>query len=282
LEELAVCHALGVGGAATVERALWGARAVDLKRPLLLGDPGLDALRLESLAREETHALLAGAREGARGFTPPLVALLGGRGAGGAAGGLLFEATDGASGLLELRERARAGRPLSPREVGARVEGLCAALAALHAAGVTHGDLCLSNLLLRDDDGALLLIDLGSAWSARAPYCPRACRARPRYTSPERAAHAAHAAPDAEPPPWAAPPRAWAQDSFALGAAWHAWVTGEPPDVGAPPRAAALAALGWPPRWAEAVEALMAPSPEGRARPAEVGARDVLWGGAWW
>ena len=287
LQDISVGELLGVGGAGAVERALWGARPLDLKRPLCGLSPPLEERARAALAREEAHALIALRHDQGRLATPALVArLVAGEGAARLTG-LLFEATEGLSAREELRLRTRAGRPLTPREVGARVELLCAALSSLHAAGVTHGDLCLSNVLLRDEDEGLSLIDLGSAWSAELPYCPRACRARPRYTSPERARfeREATSASQGDPrpaPSWASAERSWAQDSFALGACWHEWVTGAPPDLDAPPAARALAALGWPPRWAEAVEALCAPDPEGRPRPAEVGGAEVVWGGAWW
>lgn len=288
LHHISVCHLLGVGGAGTVERALWGERALDLKRPLQGADGGRDERLWVALAREAAHGVIVGAHPSARAHTPPLIARLtsalsleGGEGEG-ALEGLLFEATEGVSALEEARQRARGGAPLTPREVGERLESVCAALSALHAAGVTHGDLCLSNLIIRDEDASPALIDLGSAWSSPHPYTPTACRARPRYTSPERAAFERAPRLDAAPPPWALAERAWSQDAFALGALWHAWVTGAPPDPADRPSAAALSALGWPPRWAEAVEGLMSPSPLSRPRPAEVGAAWTLWGGDWW
>jgi hypothetical protein len=280
LQELSVCELVGVGGAGTVERALWGERALDLKRPLQAPEGGRDGRLWAALAREGAHGALLGARADAGVAYPLLVARL--VAGDGALEGLLFEAIEGVSALGELRQRARGGAPLTPREVGERVGGVCVALIALHSAGVTHGDLCLSNVLIRDEGSSPTLIDLGSAWSARHPYDPAACRARPRYTSPERAAceRAASARSSAAPTPlWAHPERAWAQDAFSLGALWYAWVSGAPPDLCERPRALDLASLGWPPRWAEAVEALMAAAPESRPRIDEVGSAWTLWGG---
>jgi serine/threonine protein kinase len=45
---------------------------------------------------------------------------------------------------------------------------LCSALAAIHAAGVVHGDIKVSNVL-RESDGTLILLDLGSGAELLAP-----------------------------------------------------------------------------------------------------------------
>lgn len=61
-----------------------------------------------------------------------------------------------------LRRVQRAG-PLSPGEVDAAGRHLAMALEALHQHGLVHGDVKPENVFV-DDDGTLVLGDLGSAW----------------------------------------------------------------------------------------------------------------------
>ncbi len=61
-----------------------------------------------------------------------------------------------------LEARLAAHGPLGPREVAAIGLDLCRALAAVHAAGLVHGDLKATNVL-RERGGRLVLVDFGAS-----------------------------------------------------------------------------------------------------------------------
>lgn len=60
-----------------------------------------------------------------------------------------------------LEERLQAGGRLSAREATGVGLALCRALAAIHGAGLVHGDVKASNVM-REEDGNLVLLDFGS------------------------------------------------------------------------------------------------------------------------
>ena len=49
---------------------------------------------------------------------------------------------------------------------------LTSSVAALHKEGVIHGDLHADNVLLRNEDGAVLLIDYGKSIDEKSSYVP--------------------------------------------------------------------------------------------------------------
>jgi len=67
-----------------------------------------------------------------------------------------------------LEQRLRTDGPASPGEAAAIGQDLCRALAAIHAAGLVHGDVKAANVI-RERGGRIVLTDLGSATEAGAP-----------------------------------------------------------------------------------------------------------------
>ena len=124
---------------------------------------------------------------------------------------------------------------------------LCAAVEALHAAGILHRDLKPANVVLRPD-GRLVILDFGLARSAGRSSLTQsgAIAGSPGYLAPEQA----HGQRDLTP----------ACDVHGLGAVWYALLTGEAPFRG-PTVLAALASVvqdvpKWPAGLAPAVEAV--------------------------
>jgi TP53 regulating kinase-like protein len=82
------------------------------------------------------------------------------------AGCITMERVAGASLKTLLLEGALA--PGGP-EAGRLAAAAGAALAALHDGGLIHGDLTTSNMLRREGDGALVIIDYGLSYSSIVP-----------------------------------------------------------------------------------------------------------------
>ncbi len=110
---------------------------------------------------------------------------------------------------LTLEERLQRDGPLGASELVAVGGELCQALAAVHGAGLVHGDLKTSNVV-RAGQGKWVLIDFGAAQLASRDATPR--QGTPDYLAPEVAA--------GEPPTPAA-------DLFALGAVLFRLATGQ-------------------------------------------------------
>ncbi|MDB5100529.1 MAG: putative protein kinase, partial [Cyanobacteria bacterium RYN_339] len=105
--------------------------------------------------------------------------------------------------------------PLPAAQVRALLVALAEALAGLHAAGLTHGDLKRENVVVADD-GAVALVDLALAMpigAAREGFA-----GTPAYLAPEAWRGAAHAP---------------AADWYALGVLGYWLATGHPPFEGA-------------------------------------------------
>ncbi|MBC6943231.1 MAG: DUF4384 domain-containing protein [Xanthomonadales bacterium] len=128
---------------------------------------------------------------------------------------------------------------------------LCAALAAIHGAGLVHGDVKASNVL-RARGGRIVLVDLGAAGTPAALGQALRTQATPSYLSPQARAGA---------------PRSADDDLYALGVLLHYLVTARHPPVAddaprprAPELPAALAAV---------IERALAPQPAQRYRDAD-------------
>ena len=111
-----------------------------------------------------------------------------------------------------LAEAVDCRGPLPVDKVLRLAAGLTEGLTAIHAAGVVHGDLKPSNILLAEDGPRL--IDFGISWAAWASTMPGWSFGSPRFMSPEHALGAAIGPPS---------------DIFSLGAVLTFAATGQGP-----------------------------------------------------
>jgi hypothetical protein len=128
----------------------------------LARDPGLDrdvALKLRPAGGDEADARrdLEEARRLARVRHPNVLAIHGADVRDGRAG-LWTERIEGRT----LEQALAADGPLGAREAALIGVDLCRALAAVHAAGLVHGDVKASNVM-RETGGRIVLMDFGSA-----------------------------------------------------------------------------------------------------------------------
>lgn len=236
-----VLRRLGVGGTASVHLARDGETGdfVVLKhvRAAWAGDRGAEeaALRELEVARRVSH--------------PSLVAVHG-----------FMRADDGVVLVLEhaeggsLRGLLRERGCLAPAEVARLAADAADGLAALHAAGVVHGDIKPENILL-DSAGRAKLTDFGlaSATPSGTTLIKRGGDGvglgTPGYLAPERLRGGA-------PTP--------AADVYALGAVLHEAITGSAwTPEGAPPGGHARHP-GWPASWAPPLGRALAEEPARR------------------
>jgi eukaryotic-like serine/threonine-protein kinase len=92
--------------------------------------------------------------------------------------GMWMELIDGRTLEQELNERGR----WSDREAAAAGQELCRALAAVHAAGFTHGDIKAHNVV-REEGGRLVLMDFGAGRARVSDERPHS--GTPLYLAPE-------------------------------------------------------------------------------------------------
>lgn len=102
----------------------------------------------------------------------------------GHADGLLFLTMEFIAGGTLYQSLTREGT-LSPARVAAMALSLCRGLAAAHAAGVVHGDIKPSNIMMEPERGAVLT-DFGIATAlSEAPNASDGCHGTLDYMSPE-------------------------------------------------------------------------------------------------
>ncbi len=117
-----------------------------------------------------------------------------------------------------LHRRVQRGGPLSPGEVASAGRQLAMALETLHQHSILHGDVKPENVFI-DDDGSMVLGDLGSAW-LRADGGP-ASMMTPPYAAPEV---------------WLGHAPTVASDIYSLGLTLMYAASARAPMAGSPPR----------------------------------------------
>ena len=117
-----------------------------------------------------------------------------------------------------LHRRVQRGGPLSPGEVASAGRQLAMALETLHQHSILHGDVKPENVFI-DDDGSMVLGDLGSAW-LRADGGPAAMMTPP-YAAPEV---------------WLGHAPTVASDIYSLGLTLMYAASARAPMAGSPPR----------------------------------------------
>jgi TolB-like protein/tRNA A-37 threonylcarbamoyl transferase component Bud32/Flp pilus assembly protein TadD len=160
---------LGSGSSSEVYRAYDGRLDCDVALKLFKtqteGDPDLVARRLRE------------ARMLARVRHDNIVQVFGADEHGGRLG-MWMELVEGRTLEQELADRGR----WSGREAAAAGQDLCRALAAVHSAGFTHGDIKAHNVV-REDGGRLVLMDFGAGRSRFSQERPES--GTPLYLAPE-------------------------------------------------------------------------------------------------
>ena len=101
-----------------------------------------------------------------------------------------FVATDEVMALVmdlvegvDLRRQIRERGPLRPADAATVVSQLAAALAAIHAVGIVHGDVKPGNVLVPFEGGSVRLADFGVAHRSSVEYGPT--HGTPEYVAPE-------------------------------------------------------------------------------------------------
>jgi len=123
---------------------------------------------------------------------------------------------------------------------------LCAALGAIHAAGLLHGDVKASNVM-RARGGRIVLADLGAAGAPDTLNASLRTQATPAYLSPQSRDGA---------------PRAASDDLYALGVLLHFLLSGTYPGEGGKSLRERKPTIGAP--LAEVVERALSPDPRRR------------------
>ena len=160
---------LGSGSSADVYRAHDGHLDCDVALKLFKSQPGG--------AREQTGRRLREARMLARVRHDNVVRVFGADEHAGRLG-MWMELVEGRTLEQELTERGR----WSGREAAAAGQELCRALAAVHGAGFTHGDIKAHNVV-REEGGRLVLMDFGAGRSRVSDERPHS--GTPLYLAPE-------------------------------------------------------------------------------------------------
>ena len=94
--------------------------------------------------------------------------------------GLWLELIDG----VTLAEHVRTAGPLGYREAALVGQDVCRALAAVHQAGLVHGDVKAQNVM-RERGGRIVLMDFGIGRDLRAPQSESSSGGTPLYMAPE-------------------------------------------------------------------------------------------------
>lgn len=148
-----------------------------------------------------------------------------------------------------LRARLATERTLPPALLLNVAAELAGALAAVHAAGIVHGDLSATNVML-DAEGRAVLMDFGAGFVS-GDEAARPAAGTPHYLAPETVR---------------GEPLSPAIDVYALGVLLHRCACGDYPHAGVP--AATL-----PRPWRPLLAAMLAGDPRDRPRATEVQAR---------
>ena len=188
------------------QAAVWRARRAD--------DPRDAAIKLAHVGGAEIVAGFGREAAAMRAIDAPAVPTLIEHGA--LADGRPFVAMELVRGTTLGDVLARAPGPLPLDEVGAWLAGIAAALDAIHRAGYVHGDLKPDNIV-RDDDGAVRLLDLGMARALTGDDATLGAGGTALYMAPEQLRAGALTA---------------ATDLYGLGAVGFELATTRPPFVG--------------------------------------------------
>ena len=144
--------------------------------PELDRDVALKLLRPDASDRPVSERLLSEARTLARVRHPNVVTVHGADAREGRAG-LWMELVKGRTLEAWLRDNG----PLGAGEAIAIGRDICRALAAVHAAGLVHGDVKTQNVM-REDGGRIVLMDFGAG---QAQGAAKAAAGTPLYLAPE-------------------------------------------------------------------------------------------------
>jgi serine/threonine-protein kinase len=170
---LTLLNVIGHGGFGTVYRAHDARLGVDVALKLLAPS--------DSARRHQADRILNEARLLARVRHPNIVRVYGVDDTGDRAG-LWMEFIDGRTLAQLLRDRGSFG----PHEAALIGRDLCRAMAAVHHAGVLHGDIKAHNVM-RESGGRIVLMDFGAGETLAADDASRPVRmaGTPRYLAPE-------------------------------------------------------------------------------------------------
>jgi CheY-like chemotaxis protein len=166
-----IAEQLGAGGMGTV----WAARDETLRRPVAI----------KVLHGEDADAAVAEARAMAAVRHPNVVTVYSIERERYCTF-VVMERIDGMSLDRILLERG----PLPPGEVVRIVNAVAAALGAIHRAGILHGDVKPSNILLERFSDRVVVTDFGLAGETEEEVDGRCVRGTPDYLCPERASGA--------------------------------------------------------------------------------------------
>ncbi len=200
---LSALEKIGSGASAEVYRAWDAGLGTQVALKLLRPEAAAAGLRSEEFLREGRLLARLSQRNVLRVY-----------GAAVHAGrpGIWAEWIDGRT-LAEIVEADGAFAAAEAAHIGVE---LCAALAAIHAAGLIHGDVKASNVL-RARGGRIVLTDLGAAGAPDALNASLRTQATPTYLSPQSRDGS---------------PRSRADDLYALGVLLHFLLTGAYPHDG--------------------------------------------------
>ena len=221
---LEVRERIGKGGFAKVYRAYDPNLAREVALKLVPFDPNTDPSAIER-ALEEGRRLARVQHQN--------VVVVHGADVHGHAVGIWTDLVQGRN----LKDKVKANGHCSAGEASVVGEQLCSALAALHRVKLIHGDVKPSNVMCRDRDGRIVLVDFGCSFEAHLSVTRNPqCKADTAPTIP-RSASPADAARQQAATPLAAAPEILvdnlrpdtAADIYGVGVVLHYMLSGEYP-----------------------------------------------------